>query len=374
MEKVINGEFLIRQFQETDLPAFKELLRTTWNENHIFLKSEELMCWQYQGFGKYAGMHFPTMFDSKGRMIGFRGVFSAEINIPTEKGIKTDSLAVGSLYLVIPEYRGKKLGLALQQFTQECYGNYLAIGSNLGTSAPIYRKSNYLMMERMHRYLAPLNRQISALLLDDMQIESYWLNSGQIPQVEDVTLPSKELAELWGESPCSKMLSINKSEDFWNWRYKSHPIYKYYFFGGKRKGGLIVGRICNLYDDSLKKKEMTLFRILEIIPEGDGFYSEKLSKLLAGVVQWASNHGCCMVETYLTTEKYTKLLLKNGFLQLTQANYSQIVSNYEPMAKSPKLTNVSMYLGGNDYADFESIYLSLADSDQDRPNLVEKDR
>ena len=38
MEKVINEEFLIRQFEESDLPVFKELLKTSWNENHIFLK------------------------------------------------------------------------------------------------------------------------------------------------------------------------------------------------------------------------------------------------------------------------------------------------------------------------------------------------
>lgn len=369
MEKIINDEFLIRQFKESDLPEFKELLKTSWNENHIFLKSEELMLWQYKGYGRNSGMHFPTLFDKGGKMIGFRGVYPTEVNIPTEGGIKTELLAIGALYLVIPEYRGKKLGLALQQFTQECYGNYLAIGSNLGTSAPIYRRSNYLMMERMHRHIAPLNNQISALLLDDMQIDLFWSNIDSIPQADVVSLPSKKLEKLWHESPCSKMLSINKSEDFWEWRYKSHPIYEYYFFGGEGKGGVIVGRICNIYDDNRNKIETTCFRILEIIPEGDSFYSEKLSNLITGVIQWAKNQGCCMVEAYLTSEKYSKLLSTNGFFQLTQADCNKIISNYEPMAISPKLTNVSMYLGGNEYTDFDSIYLSLADSDQDRPNI-----
>ena len=131
-----------------------------------------------------------------------------------------------------------------------------------------------------------------------------------------------------------------------------------------------MGRICNLYDDNLNKKEYTIFRILEIIPEGDGFISEKLSNLLKGVVQWADNHGCCMVETYLTTERYAKLLNGSGFTQLSLEESKRLVSNYEPMATSPKLTNVSLYLGGSEYADFDSVYISLADSDQDRPNIV----
>ena len=166
------------------------------------------------------------------------------------------------------------------------------------------------------------------------------------------------------------MLSINKSEGFWNWRYKKHPIYKYFFFGGKNEGGIIVGRICNLYDDNFNKKDSTVFRILEIIPEGDTFCSEKLSELLTGVTQWADNHDCCMVETYLTTERFAKLLSGNGYTQLSLEDSKKIVSNYEPMATSSKLTNVSLYLGGSEYTDFDSIYLSLADSDQDRPNIV----
>ena len=199
MEKVINEEFLIRQFEESDLPEFKELLKTSWNENHIFLKSVELMLWQYKGYGRNSGMHFPTLFDKEGKMIGFRGVYPAEINIPSEGRIKREGLAIGALYLVKPEYRGKKLGLALQQFTQECYGNYLAIGSNLGTSAPIYRKSNYLMMDGMHRYIAPLNKKFSTLLVDKEYNVSFWLNTANKPQANDVNISSSELEDAFNK-------------------------------------------------------------------------------------------------------------------------------------------------------------------------------
>lgn len=377
MEKIINEEFLLRQFQPSDLPAFKELIKTTWNENHIFLKSERLMLWQYQGYGSHSGMHFPVLFNREGKLIGFRGVFPVEVNIPSDDGVKTKTMAVGALYLVTPEYRGKKLGLALQQFTQECYGNYLAIGSNFGTSAPIYKKSNYLMLERMHRYVAPFDNNYADLLLDsNTNLQEYFVTSN-CQEETDAPLSASELEEIWKLSPCSKMLSINKSEAYWNWRYINHPIYKYYFFGGPDKGGLIVGRICNTYNDSLKKLKASVFRILEIIPSSldnnQDFDTPLLRKLFKGVMKWAANRGCSGIETYMTSTKFNTLLSACGLYKIIESNnVLDIISNYEPITKSPKLTNVSIFLGGaNSITDFESAYISLADSDQDRPNIIE---
>lgn len=370
MEKIINNEYLIRPFEESDMPEFKELLRTSWNENHIFFKSEELLRWQYNGCGKQSGMHFPVLFNRDGRMIGFRGAYPAEINIPYNNKVVTSSIAIGALYLVIPEYRGKKLGLALQQFTQEYYGNYMAIGSNLGTSAPIYRKSNYLMLEQMHRYVTFLNMDAKVLCLSNYT--PYLTDKkSNYNKAEAVDISPKEMEVIWKESPCSEMLSINKSEDYWNWRYYKHPIYKYVFFGGKDNGGVIVGRICNLYKDKNRQIDPTIFRIIEIIPDHNSFCSSKLSELMIGVINWARLKGCCMIETYMTTNIFSNLLVNCGFRLLSAEESKMIVSNYEPMSESHKLTNVSIYIGcENDCKSFDTIYLSIADSDQDRPNLI----
>ena len=375
MEKLINGRFLLRQFQSEDLPVFKELIRTSWNGNHVLLKSEALIRWQYQGFGANAGMHFPVLFDKDGRMIGFRGVFPVEVNVPTKTGIITTTMAVGSLYLVIPEFRGQKLGLALQQFTQECYGNYMAIGSNLGTSAPIYKKSGYLMLDQMRRYLVPFNEDYNSLLIEpnDSYKQYLWKNVGDT--VEEAKLSPNELSLIWGNSPLSKMLSINKSESFWKWRYLNHPTYKYFIFGGKDEGGIVVGRICHFYKDNGVMSKKTLFRILEIIPTDEypdsQIFSQKLHDLVCGVLSWAKANECAGAEAYLTTNVFDTILKQCGMLLNTKVNDLNIISNYEPMTISPKLTNVSIYLGeDNIIGDFNSVYMSLADADQDRPNIV----
>jgi len=378
MEQIVNDEFVIRPFQEKDLPLFKQLIKTSWNENHVLLKSEELMMWQYRGFGSKEGMHFPSLFDSQGNMIGFRGVFPVEINIPQSDVVKTMTMAVGSLYLVIPEHRGKKLGLALQQFTQQYYGNYMAIGSNLGTSAPIYKKSGYLMLDQMNRYLVPFDSNYEKLLVEENKDFEKYIWNGDCEGAMPVNMSSTELSSIWNSSPCSKMLSINKTESFWEWRYLNHPVYKYYFFGGKEKGGLIVGRICGFYDNQGKLLDWKLFRILEIIPSEDfsslSNDSSKLCILLKQVLKWAKSQGCFGTETYMTSKRFNDLLTNCGMALLSDENQElNIISNYEPITKSPKLTNVSIYLGEeNTVNDFDGIYMSLADSDQDRPNIIEK--
>ena len=333
------------------------------------------MRWQYQGFGADAGMHFPVLFDKDGRMIGFRGVFPVEVNVPTKTGIVTTSMAVGSLYLVIPEFRGQKLGLALQQFTQDCYRNYLAIGSNLGTSAPIYRKSGYFMLDQMRRVLVPFNDNYSSLLIEpnDSFKKFLWKDDGN--DILETKLSSKDLASVWNNSTLSKMLSINKTEQFWEWRYLNHPNYKYFVFGSMEEGGIMVGRICHFYNDDGVMTNTTLFRILEIIPSDDLSCSNecmlKLCNLIKNVLHWAKTKGCVGAEMYTTSNIFDTVLKKSGMALCAENSCMNIISNYEPMTTSPKLTNVSIYLGeDNVVEDFNSVYISLADSDQDRPNIV----
>lgn len=334
------------------------------------------MKWQYHGFGPNAGMHFPVMFDTQGKMVGFRGVYPVEINIPQKEGVKTTSLSIGSLYLVIPELRGKKLGLALQQFTQDYYGGYMAIGSNLGTSAPIYRKSGYLMLDQMHRYLVPFSEGYESLLMEPNNgyKNCFWRELAE--EVKPESISPAELEAIWNNSPCSQLLSINKSKSFWEWRYLTHPVYKYYLFGGKDKGGAIVGRICHFYDEQGMLMDTTLFRILEVVPMENfssiGGSSSKISILLKGALQWAKNQGCVGAEAYMTSMRFDGLLKNCGLYLLSEENKGlNIISNYEPITKSQKLTNVSIFVVGEQITDnFNDVYMSLADSDQDRPNIV----
>lgn len=369
--------FSIRPFHDSDKDAFKALIQNYWNDNHVFLQSDKLLWWQYEGYGRRKGVHFPLLFEGN-KLIGFRGFYPAELRIPCQSRIEIEPLAIGALYLVLPDYRGQKLGLALQQYTIEHEHNYLAIASNLRTSAPLYKKSGYFMQEQMLRYLLPLNERYKSLLCCPGNMYQRDLFHIQGESVKPTELSAVDLQDFW---QCSignlSILSLNKTKDFWQWRFLDNPCYDYLFFGGMGKGGVIVARICDLFDNDQKRAEK-IFRILEFIPERtevwDGVCDDNTVSLLTGILRWAQQKGCVGAEFYVTTHRLSSVLEAAGMKEVNRSmdnKYLDIVSYYEPVTNDSRLSNVSLciphYLGN---LDFNDVYFTLSDADQDRPNIL----
>lgn len=374
----MNSQFTIRPFQESDKSEFVALIRNYWNANHVFLQSPELLWWQYEGYGCRKGVHFPVLFAGN-RMIGFRGFFPAEVRIPIHGMAHVESIMVAALFLVIPEYQKQKLGLALQQYAMQHERNFVAIASNLRTSAPMHRKSGYLMRDQMLRYVTPLCDAYVKLMLVPNQRYKHYLLNGDMHDIAPVRMTAAELETFWIDSlqGCD-IVCLNKSRDFWQWRFLDHPIYHYLFFGGINQGGVIVARVCDLYD-AQQKREEKVFRILELIPEDSsvwngGVCDEKLVQLLHATLRWAQRNGCVGAEFYVTTHRFSAVLEKAGMKEVNETpenRWLNIVSYFEPVASNERLSNVSLCLSGHqEPLDFENVYFSLSDADQDRPNIV----
>lgn len=373
------NNFHIKQFEPKYISSFKNLIRKYWNENHILLKSDELLLWQYQGFGPLKGMSFPLLFDGD-RLIGFRGVYPVELQIPDVNRYHYQVSSVGSLFLVIPEYRGRKLGLMLQQYTMDKYKGYWAIASNLGTSAPIYKKSGYNVLDKMFRYLKPLTYEYKALLISqdiDFEIKD---DLDSLTIENPIPFNSAVFSEIWEKSTKGKsILALNKNEGFWEWRFNKSPVYDYYYFGGLNSGGLIVARISDIYDENKNKLDSKILRILEIIPEDSSVWdyssNTRLNKLIEGVLAWGKMKGCCGAEFYTTTKRLENTLLNSSFLEVNYNDANKdidIISYFEPASISPRLSNVNYLINSSKKVDvdFDDVYFSLSDADQDRPNIL----
>lgn len=373
----MDDKFSIRPFQETDLKEFDVLIKEHWNSDHIYLHSQKLMQWQYEGYGVKKGFHFPLLF-CEGKIIGFRGIIPSELRIPVDDTIIIEPVAIAALYLIEPKFRGQKLGLALQQYTTQNYVNFFSIASNLSTSAPIYRKSGYSMLDEMLRYILPLNENYAGLLLTpNDNYRQYLFDSGC--NVENpVSFTASEMEDFWIKSiGDKKILSMNKSCDFWEWRYLNSPVYKYIFFGGIGKGGLIVARVCKLYNDKQLRDE-TFLRILELVPENsdvwDGKSDVELIQLLKGIFKWAQQNECTGVDFYSTTHSFASSLEAAGMREINEQYENkklEVFSYFEPVTTSKRLCNVSVFLSDHQMdVDFDKTYFTLADSDQDRPNIL----
>lgn len=369
-------EFKIIPFEEKYFQQLKELIRDGWNEKHILLKSDDLLCWQYTGYGQMGGMKLPLLFHGD-KMIGFRLMIPIELMI-SDKGCRNTVIpsAVSTLYYVDANYRGMKLGLKLQLYTIKHYGGYFAIASNLKTSAPIYKKSGAKMLDTMYRYFRPLVHDISPLIVEDCGKD--WNCVGSFKVVIPRAISAKELSDAWhGFIKGKNITSLNRNEEFFQWRYIDSPVYHYHFFGSVEEGGYIVGRICDLYDDDQKKSDHKVFRILELIPENqdvwEGRNDERLVALIDGVCGWAKEQGCLAAEFYMSTSRFDSILSQASFEEINKQEplASSIMSYFEPMSKAHRLSNVSVQSSKvEDDFDFVNSYFTLSDADQDRPNII----
>jgi len=368
-------DFIIIPFEEKYFLQLKEQIRKGWNENHVLQKSDALLRWQYTGFGRNSGMKLPLLFH-KDKLIGFRLMIPIELTLSHNNGNhKIISSAVSTLFYVDSAYRGMKLGLKLQLYTIDRYGGYFAISSNQN-SAPMYKRSGARMLDTMYRYFRPLSHDISTLILNNCVNE--WSYCEPLNQIKPREIGAYELATAWEKFVSGQNItSLNKNAAFFQWRYLDSPIYNYFFFGGEDAGGYIIGRICDLYDENKQRTGEKVFRILELIPNNqsvwDGKGDDKLAKLIDGVCGWAKDQGCMAAEFYLSSSRFGTVMLKACFNEINKDEplASSIMSYFEPMAETHRLSNVSIQSSElPENFDFEDSYFTLSDADQDRPNII----
>lgn len=369
-------EFKIIPYEEQYFEQLKDLIRNGWSYNHILQKSDDLLRWQYTGYGQMGGMNAPLLFHGD-KLIGFRLMIPIELMISNNEGNhKIITSAVSTLFFVDANYRGMKLGLKLQLYTIEHYGGYFSIASNTKTSGPIYKKSGAKMLETMYRYFRPLTNDISSLIVSDCG--KVWSCKDVKTIVAPRAIEAKEMANAWLKSVKGKnVTSLNKSEGFFQWRFIESPIYKYVFFGREGEGGYIVGRVCDLFNENKQITDKKVFRILELIPANQDVWDRKedkaLSQLIDGVCGWAKEQGCMAAEFYMSSSRFEKVMCEAGFEEINKEEplASSVMSYFEPCDTGHRLSNVFVQSAqvADDF-DFEDSYFTLSDADQDRPNII----
>lgn len=365
--------FRIVPFQGQYYEQLKQLVYTGWNPNHVLLKSDALMKWHYTGFGRNKGMKFPLLFDGD-KLIGYRMMTPIEMMLSDDKGNhEVIPLSASSLYYVDKEYRGMKLGVKLENSVIDFYGGYFTIAANPVTAVPILKRSGCKMIDTMLRWFRPLAKDMKPLVVKDCGRDWPYIN----PMInQPCKIKAHELAEIWQNSIAGKNItSLNRSADFWQWRYLDDPIYKYYFF--RNEFGLVVARVCSLYDENKCVISQKVLRIVEVIPikqnVWDGKNCPELSSLIDGVCGWGQSQGCIAAEFYFTSHRFDAVMEESHFEEINSQEplCSSIMSYFEPMSTSHRLSNVGiMSTKVPEGFDFYNSYFTLSDADQDRPNII----
>lgn len=365
--------FYVVPFEEQYYEQLKQLVFTGWNPNHVLLRSDALMKWHFSGYGCNKGMHFPLLFDGD-KMIGYRMMTPVEMMLSDKHGNHTViPLSASSLYYVDKEYRGMKLGVKLENTVIDYYGGYFTIAANPVTAVPILKKSGCKMIDTMLRWFRPLADDMTPIVITECGHQWKYRKPSV---VEPCDVDANTLARVWKNSVNGKNITaLNRSEDFWQWRYLDDPIYKYHFF--KNDFGVVVARVCSLYDEQQHVISQKVLRILEIIPINqdvwDGNNCSELSSMIDGVCGWAQTQGCVAAEFYFTSHRFNAIMEEAQFeeINMQEPLCNSIMSYFEPMSSGHRLSNVGiMSTNVPESFDFEHSYFTLSDADQDRPNII----
>lgn len=374
-------EIVVKKFDFQYYEELKEFIAKYWRKDHPVILSDALFRWQYYGYGILRGYdNFQLLFDQD-KLIGFRAVIPLDLQITLNKKTKIESCMASAMWMVSPDYRGMGLGYLIHNNTEKASEASLAIGANPKTSVPLYLRGGYHEIKRFNRYIMPLSYDYSYLLFERCENKEI---EGWIPAYQDVddvkeNNDVEELEKVWLDFTSDiNIVALHRSAEFWQWRYLDSPIFRYYIFGGKDKGGIIVVRIEHVM--GAEKQNITALRIVEAIPSNKAmwFYGkdESFERLLKSVVAWGQKQGCAVVDFHCTTNRLYPVFRNVGFVEQPlnfQPNILSLSDFFQPIEHKVHHYNGYLRLSdkeANEWFDYQDSYFVRTDTDQDRVNII----
>jgi len=382
----------VRRSTSNDWKQIRDFLQRNWRENHPIC--EQWLCdWQFRGFGTADQEISSILLTHDDELIGFRGVIPVLFQVPTENDkMKVIEGGEYSMWMVREDFRGKRLGLMMHQETERMMQSIVTLGSNPTTSAPIYRKSGWSLLDSMHRYVTPLDASgYHGLLIEKSDINAIkewaqiWQKDGRTVRPEEPDV--KAIAALWKERTFPlRIFSLYRNAEFWRWRYLDSPGFQYLFFGNASHSGIIVARIEFIVSEDYPEMHgRKMLRLIEVLPKSsrawEGGLDGDLVDLVQGVVRWSISQGCVAADFHCTTPRFEKNFIDAGFQEQDyeiDGDVCGIAPLLQPLEFRKQPINVGFRIDvpgiGPIRPGYEDTYIVKSDSDQDRPNLIGYER
>jgi hypothetical protein len=340
--------YKLKTCREEDKDQLIDFIREYWQEDHAFVKSDELLNFQHydKGTKEYS---FILGFNTISKEID--GVIGLIPLSHFDHKLKKYNETWGGIWKVREDVKNEEIGLlGIQLF--EAFKKYTSHGS-IGMSkiaVRLHRIMRYKICELNQYYL--LNTEINEFKIgfipDDYMFskeidESNYtirriINIKNVPE-ESVTCnykPTKSITYLFN-------------------RFQNHPIYKYLFWGiyenTSKLHTIIVTR-------SIEVNNSKIIRIVDVFG-----VLEELNSIKSCLITLMKNEEAEYIDIMnfgLPPEVFTKL----GFEKLSLNGEIIIPHYFEPFIQKNILIKAA-YKSPYDYIMFK------ADSDQDRPNLID---
>lgn len=335
--------YQISILKKSELSDLQDFIRSNWNENHVFVKSKELLLWQH---GADLNINYLVARNESNEIVSVLGF------IPTNhfsKKIASNGFDIWlALWKANPNYPGS--GMDLLYHLQNIYkpNSIGSIGINKNVEK-IYKILKYKTGKLNHFYY--LNSKIKSFKIASIEAKFKLINK-DISSNQKIEVLSS-LSEI--------NISLNgiyqplKDVDYLVNRYEKHPFYNYKFWCIKKESE----NLCLLVVRKIEIEQSSCLRIVDVL--GDLSKVENIALELDKILNAETAEYVDCINHGIDEEVFHHI----GFLK---NDGDVIIPNYfEPFLSS----NNSIQFAYK--SDFEPYVIFKGDSDQDRPNVLKNE-
>ena len=293
-----------------------------WRRGHVLSRDAELLRWQHRRRSDPDMLAVLVAAEDR-HILAMLGWIEFDACVGEERvpgGWMTN-------WLVVPEARGRGLGLALVEHAMaNAYDFIGALGANSAT-LHVLGGAGFAKIG-MHRWVR---------VFDDDALRG--LLGGR--EYHEVPAPSASAAE--------GFVGACRDEAFLDWRYRAHPRFRYELL--QDASGFAAYRIEQVAGSSAK-----VMRITDVLG-GD--------PLVTSLVDVAEREGVVFADFYCTSPRFAAPLAGAGFVAV-----DSLPGRFQPLDFSDRPIVSNFWAAPRLGVDFASgdLYVTRADSDLDRPN------
>ena len=309
------------------LPELQSFVDEHWRRGHVLARDAELLRWQHR---RRADPELLSVLvaEEEGRWLAMLGWIEFDACVGEERvrgGWMTN-------WLVVPEARGRRLGLALVE--RALGSEYDFVGALAANDATRHVLGGYGFAEvGMHRWVRVFDFEALRELLGGRDY------------------PENAAAE---PSPRGggAFLGACRDADFLRWRYREHPRFRYEVV---EEGGIAAYRV-----EQVAGSETRVLRIVDFL--GD-------EALAARIADTAEREGVVFADFSCTSAQIGARLDAAGFRREDTMPFA-LPGRFQPLDFSDRPIVSCFWAAPRLGVDFASddLYVTRADSDLDRPN------
>ena len=284
------------------------------------------------------------------RVIGFRGGFESKFSYSFQKKNYIFKGKENLLWFCLSKNIKENLNLL-----QEKKSYKFLTSTGFGLTRKFYEK-NDLKFINLIRYIKPLNIKEYKKISKKKKFINFKEKEffSKITALKPQKIKSIELEKIWKKILSEvNILSRFRDRNFWSWRYENCKYYRYIYWKCPSNSGAVVGRVEKILDKKIKKNNLQLLRIIEILPCSNKIWNGKkditFQNFLKSILKWCDERKFLAVDFYISGNFFDKFLKSAGFFKSTKKNteFQSFPSIFKPLNYKKRHINITFKINLN---------------------------